>query len=242
VLVADQRSLIEIAETVGPVAAFRAAAMNFDAALTRTVGADPRALAVIPGRLIQAVRNRSFLRQFATEHEALVHQGKIRPDYEKSEQGLSCLQELLAALESPPVGQRRFDVLKRIYLVAATETLTSRDDTTPQLLMGIAKELGPGEVLVLAAVHRKSQDPEAVARVRANAHLWLREIARDAAINREALVEYHEIRIMQMKLISGRTLADQSGISPGEHLRLTDLGVRFGEFLSADPGGETKPQ
>jgi hypothetical protein len=47
---------------------------------------------------------------------------------------------------------------------------------------------------------------------------------------------------MQMKLISGRTLADQSGISPGEHLRLTDLGVRFGEFLSADPGGETKPQ
>lgn len=106
-------------------------AKDADAILTGAVGTEKLQLFMIPGRLIQAARNKRFLPQLVREINILKEKGKIKDDYMETEQATATLQELLAALENPPVDEIKFKTLKSILLKAATETLSSRDDSTP---------------------------------------------------------------------------------------------------------------
>ena len=94
--------LARIADTEGLLGMLKSAVKNVDAIATGALGTERLALFMVPGRLVQAARNRMFIQQLAHEFEDLRQKGKIKDDYIRTEQGMSCLQELLAALESPP--------------------------------------------------------------------------------------------------------------------------------------------
>ncbi|MFH1277139.1 MAG: hypothetical protein ABIK65_02005 [Candidatus Eisenbacteria bacterium] len=236
----EERELVEVIQREGPVAGLKEALALLDAAFTGMVGSDRATLMMIPGRLIQAARNRTFLQQFAAEYDSLVEKGRIRPDYQKTEQGISCLQELLAALDNAPVDETKFQMLKRLFLAVASERVTSRDDPTPQLIMRIARGLSSGEIFVLSVSYEKSKSDEIVARVGSNVDSWSREIASTSPIQLMGLVEFYETGLMEKKLITERTLSDRSGFRRTRHFRLTDLGVRLCEILSAgDPDDQS---
>ena len=130
---------MKVAQAEGMLGLLAAAIKNVDAILTGALGTEKLHLFMIPGRLVQAARNKSFIEQLAREVDELRAKGAIKPDYVQSEQAQACLQELLAALEDPPVDDVKFNLLKSLFLAACTETKTSRSDLLPQLLMNIAR-------------------------------------------------------------------------------------------------------
>ena len=227
------KDLIKIAEDEGALSLISAALRKIDAILTGAFGTEKLELLMIPGRLVQAARNDRFLFQLAQEFKTLKEKGEIKNNYAKTEQATACLQELLSALEHPPVDETKFELLKSIFLKAATEKLTSRNDPTPQLLMSIAKELSSGEILLLAVVYKLGKDkiPTDVAH---NAYAWLRHISQNSVLSTTAMVEFFESRLIDKKLLTDRSFSDKSGIDTRLHFRLTDLGVKLCHFFIED--------
>lgn len=124
----------------------------------------------------------------------------------------------------------RFHILKHVFLTAAKEELSDRDDVIPQMLMGIVRDLMPGEVLVLSSAYKKRNDEDAIKRAQ-GAQGWLTEVVNGSPLKLAGIVEFYEQRLVEKYLLTGRVYADRSGIRLGEYFRLTDLGVRICEFL-----------
>jgi hypothetical protein len=230
-------NLAEIAQSQGLLGLLRAAAMAADAILPAAVAQEPRQLLMIPGRLVQAARNRSFLHQLAEEFEDLRQQGRIKDHVLTGEQGTICFQELLAGLDDPPVDKIKFDALKAIFLTACTEELTNRDDVRPPLLMRIARGLSSGEILLLGVVYKNREAlwPQSHGDGSQSAANWLQDIAKLSGFHNVELVMTHEARLMQEKLLDGRLYPDGSGVRVGkENNRLTGLGMTLCQFMLSD--------
>lgn len=208
-------------------------AKDSDAILTGVAGTDKLQLYMIPGRLWQAARNKSFLHQLVQEINILKEKGKIREDYLETEQANATLQELLAAFDNPPMDETKFKALKAIFLKAASETLTSRDDSTPQFLMEIAKELTSAEILLLSAIHKVGKN-KVPTKIQENAQEWLQYMIQNSQLKTTGLVELTETKLIEKKLISDREHSDRSGIKRGCHFRLTDLGLALCKFFADD--------
>ena len=80
-------------------------------------------------------------------------EGSIKDDYQATEQHAECLQELLDFLDQESPDQFRFDALKKILLISATEEHSSRDSVLPQQYMKIVRELGSLELLVIITTY-----------------------------------------------------------------------------------------
>ena len=222
-----EKDLVAISEEQGALSMLTAAVHHYDAILTGALGTKKLELLMIPGRLLQATRNNSFLQQLAKDFEDLRKKGKIKEDYKTTEQATSCLQELLAALENPTIDQIKFDCLKAIFLKASSEDISSRNDSSPQLLMSMARELGSGEILLLAAAYKRRED--ACPR---NVSTWLSEIASDSALATTGMVEFNEKKLIEKKLVSDRIGAEKDVVGSSEHCRLTDFGLALCEFFN----------
>jgi len=233
----ESDSLVRIADSEGLVSFLVAAMKHADAIATGAIGTEKLHLFMIPGRLIQAARNRDFLRQLAREVEDLRQKGKIRPEFEKSESTKACLQELLAALEEPPVDETKFKILKAVFLAAASQQGDAASDVTPQLLMNVARQLNSGEILVLASVYRVvTSERDVVHTVGNDASKWVHEIASRSGFGLNALVEMYEDQLARKNLLTPRTFPDRSGIKHDSNFRLTDLGVKLCEYIVAGGG------
>jgi hypothetical protein len=233
---AEGADLMKVAQSEGMLGLLAAAAKNADAIITGALGTEKLHLFMIPGRLVQGARNKSFIGQLAREFDELRAKGAIKPDYGRSEQAQACLQELLAALEDPPVDNVKFNLLKSLFLAACAEARTSRSDLSPQLLMNIARRLNSGEIVLMAATYRVAQTPEgALERVGSAAGVWIQEMSRRSGLGTGSMVEVYEEGLMQKKILTPRRYGDRSGIDAGPNFRLTDLGVELCKVLSAKP-------
>jgi hypothetical protein len=92
------------------------------------------------------------------------------------------------------------------------------------MLMSIARELDPGEVLVLSAAYKTAEEPEGVKKS-VSATSWIRRIAETSPMKITSMIEFHEQGLIEEKLLTDRTPGDRSGVSLGDHFRLTDLGM-----------------
>jgi hypothetical protein len=185
---------------------------------------------MIPGRLVQAARNKAFIEQLATEFEMLREKGRLHPSFEHSPEGQSSLQELLAALEQPPVDDTKFHFLKSIFIAAATENAPK--DVPPQLILSIARTLSSGELIVLATAYPIARDrPDIVKNVGNSAHSWVTEIAKISGIGLTSLVEHYESQLASKNLVNQRHYGDRSGLWMGKYFGLTDFGVSLCELM-----------
>jgi len=103
------------------------------------------------GHIFQRMRAGQFLGTLKREWDKYKGKGRIKPDYESTEQHKSSLQELLSFLDKDAPDELRFSLLKKIFLIAATETASNRDSHLPLQYMQIARTLTSGEILVLNA-------------------------------------------------------------------------------------------
>jgi len=127
--------------------------------LTGIAASEPQDWILSFGHLLQSIRGARLLGAFAKEWKAYREKGKIKEDYAQSDQHQECLQELLDFLDEGPPDTSRFSVLKKILLVAATETASKRESVLPQQYMKICRGLTSGELLVLLTAYNVSKLP-----------------------------------------------------------------------------------
>jgi len=120
--------------------------------LTGLASSDKKDLVRSIGFIFQRWRSLKFLDALRAEWNQYREKGRIKDDYLATDQHAECLQEMLDLIDSRP-DQIRFEVLKKILLLSATEKYSSRNDILPQQYMRLIRELNPGEVLVLLTAY-----------------------------------------------------------------------------------------
>lgn len=141
--------------------------------ITGVASSEKKELYLSVGHLLQAVRKGKFLSQFLTEWNQYRDKGRIKEDYPNTEQHYTCIQEILDFLDSDPPEEIRFDILKKIFLVAATEKVSDRNSFLPQQYMKLCRTLSSGEILVLSTTYKISKQKY----VERSAAEWLKKIA-----------------------------------------------------------------
>ncbi len=178
------------------------------------------------GHILQRIRGGKFLGAVRHEWDAYREKGRIPDDYVESEQHQECLQELLDFLDDESPDSVRFDALKKILMVAATEERSSRNDVLPQQFMRIVRSLSAGEsIVLLAAFNTPDTYPDAAR--------WLDGIARKSGLKHPDLVEFHEERLIEKHLLLPRARGDKSAIVLGGFGRLTTLAYDLCTFINA---------
>jgi len=183
------------------------------------------------GRIFQRHRGRDFLRQFAEEWDMYVDKGFIKPGYEDTEQHKVCLQELLDCLDKDSPDKVRFNVLKKIFLTAATEQLSTRESVLPGQFMRICRTLSSGEILVLLAAYRISQGDDWKADKDESARYWLGLVATESGLVYDELVTTYETELIKKNLLTSRVYNDGSGVRLGSHFRMTKFALDLCEYI-----------
>lgn len=100
----------------------------------------------------------------------------------------SALQELLTALEDPPVDDAKFEALKKIFLAAcAGDTSTN---VLQQLILAVARRLSAGELVASATAYKVGRNaPSTSTRSVIDAKTWLSEIATALGLGSTDFVE-----------------------------------------------------
>jgi len=185
------------------------------------------------GHIFQRLRGGQFLSALLDEWNRFREKGRIKEDYQFSEQHKACLQEMLDFLDKDIPDETRFRMMKQVFLVGATEAISDRDSHLPLQFMKIARTLSSGEVLVLGAAHYIAKTPELWGDAKVGrADVWLQKIAEQSGLEYPELVEVHENDLMEKYLLSKRSRTDRSGIAVAPHFRLTGLGYNLCEFVN----------
>lgn len=162
---------------------------NLVAGFSSVAASDRKDLILSIGHIFQRLRSGSFLEALKKEWECYIEKGRIKEEYLNSEQHQECLQEMLDFLYKDSPDERRFSILKAIFLGAATETKSTRDCILPQQYMSLCRTLSSGEVLVLQATFSISETGFSSTN---SARDWLKVVADKSGLKTSELVEIHE--------------------------------------------------
>jgi len=210
--------------------------------ITGVAASERKDLILSLGHLFQRARSGRFLRTLIDDWDHYREKGRIKDDYIRTEQHQECLQEMLDFLDKDSLDELRFSVLKKIFLIAATETQSSRDSILPQQYMRLCRALNAGEVLVLSATYHIAKHDAAVQKIATlqdtSAVKWLATIAKKSGLKTPELVEIHERNLIEKNLLTRRELGDRSGVGLGKHYRLTGLGYEICQFFESYEGND----
>lgn len=188
-------------------------------------------LVVSAGTIFQRLRAGTFLSLLRDEWDHFRDKGRVRENYEHSEQHMACLGELFAFLDNDTPDEVRFSVIKQIFLVAAEEKLSTRSDVMPHQYLRIARTLSTGEILILNACYAAAgkdfwkPDDKAID--------WHQHVADATGLHPNALIEIHVKTLEEKSLLIPPRHSDRSGIVFKPYFRLTELGYRLCEFINA---------
>jgi len=181
--------------------------------------------------IFQKMRGGQFLSQLLKEWERYKEKGKVKDDYQFTEQHKACLQELLEFLDKDSPDEVRFKVLKQIFLVAASEEASDRKSFLPLQFMKIARSLTDGEIILLTTIWQIAKEHKGEYDQHYGAARWIQVVTEASGMKHKELVEIHEQGLMEKRLITPRQLADRSGVQVKPYCRLTDLGYEFCNFI-----------
>lgn len=189
------------------------------------------------GKLIQATIKGNLLTQLGLELKKYREEGKIKEDFLATDKNRMSLCELLKFIDEEIPDEERFRAIKSLFFASISKDVTEDEEKLAYELMQICKKLSSGELLVLKAAYdvvigRLAPNMSNINHQEKNANDWLNLIAKQIRHSLPSLVEVHEKNLMELKLISDRTLSDRSGIRPTQHFRLTTLGYKLCEFIT----------
>lgn len=202
--------------------------------LTGIVKSSPRDLAISWLNIAQRIIRGQKLASVNAEFELLRKKGRIPKDYLNSLQGQYTLTELLDFLENRQVDEQVFQIMKKIFLIAATQ----KDDVIAQQYMRIAKDLTGGEVIVLTTTYRVATVPELSELKFGTGSVFEEEwggvIANESGLKYTELVLIHAANLVRKKMLYPTHEVAMSGKNTymGDHMRLTKLGYGLCEYIS----------
>ena len=205
---------------------------------TGVAASDRKDLILSISHIFQRTRTVGFLNALLIEWKKYREKGRIKDDYINSEQHQECLQEMLDFLDKDSPDERRFAILKAIFLGAATEEQTTRDSVLPQQYMSICRTLSSGEVLVLQTAFAIAESKSWTTKNRVAD--WLKDIAEKSGLAHSELVEIYEKKLMEKNLLDIRIGSDRSGAQLSPSYRLTSFALQICKFIKEfDPESAT---
>jgi hypothetical protein len=200
--------------------------------ITGIAASERKELALSVGHIFQSLRKGQFLSRLGEEWDSYCDKGRIKDDYIDTEQHKSCLQELFDFLDKDSPDEIRFEVMKKIFLVASTETASDRNSLLPYQFLRLCRGMSSGEVIVLNATYRIAKS-EQIPDVSGAVNPWLNAIAKESGLGHASLVEIYEEELIKKHLISRRLYHDGSGVDAKPHFRLTSLGLELCDFIAS---------
>jgi hypothetical protein len=214
------------------------AILNLSQAVTGIAVSNRNDFVLSGSRIFQSAINRNFYQTLKSEWDSYKQKGRIKDDYEGTEQHHACLQELFDFLDNDLPDKTRFEFMKKIFLVTSTEEGLDRDSILPQQYMRICRNFKSGEILVLTGVYKMAKQGSWNPNNRSAVN-WLKVVAGISGLEHNDLVSAYEKKLIENGLITPRTLADRSGIEPGKYNRLTPLGYELCRFVETYDALET---
>ena len=202
--------------------------------LTAIAASDKKDLAISIGNILQRLLAGERLSILKAEWDKLIKKSFIKKDYQYTEQHKICLLELLDFLDKDIPDGVRFSVLKKIFLVAATEEKSDRDNILPLTFMRICRELSPEEILVLFSTYQlnKTEVLDDILRRHKtmDVNIWRNKIADRSKLKYPELVGMYEEKLFQKKLLKERVYPERSGVNI-RHFGLTNLGLDICSYI-----------
>ena len=188
------------------------------------------------GHIFQGLIKGKFLTILCNEWKRYKEKGKIKEDYQYTEQHQSCLQELLDFLDNDLPNEITFSFLKKLFLVAATEKASDRESILPHQFIRISRKLSSGEILLLSATYSIAKQGydnfnKLMESSLSSAHIWLNIMANKSSLKYQELVELYEKELINKGLLTKRLYSDKSSITIKPYFRLTQLGYDICNFI-----------
>jgi hypothetical protein len=209
-------------------------------ALTGILVSDKKEWILSASKLVQASLKFKLLTQLGRELNGYREKGKIKEDYFATNSNQSSFNELLRFIDEEVPDEERMRAMKSIFLASISPKATEEDERLAYELMQLCRKLSSGDLLVLKATYEISKGKarggiEVDTQKNIGAAGWLQVVAHQIGHNLPSLVEAHEQRLMELRLISQRMFSDLSGFAATQHFRLTSSGYKLCEFISQYP-------
>lgn len=195
------------------------------------VATDPKDALFTGIRLIRAAVAGRFAQQLREEWGQLIEKGKIKPDYANTSQGQTILADMFESLNDANFDDEQIDLLRRLFLAAASETETDRNSLLVREYVAVGRTLSAGEIRVLSAYFQYLPEWQAVPGVASQTYTMIDLIGMvqsRTGLKHRALIERLDLSLGEKGLVrlSGPTYAVD------QHLyRFTDYGLAFCQFL-----------
>jgi len=176
------------------------------------------------GHVFQGVIAGKCWSALKTETEYFIEKGKIKQDFITSNQSQSCLIELLQFFEQEIPDQERFSLLKKIYIVTATEELSDGTSPLPLQFMQIAKKLNSGEIMVLFAAYNN------LALIVEEQRQFLDILTNESGLKFSELTSIHFESLFNKNLF--KKIRGASGVGMPINSLITPLGIAFCDYVS----------
>lgn len=193
------------------------------------------------GHLIQASIKWRLFTQLGLEIEKYIEKGKTDEDYLDDSASLKSLSDLLKYIDENSPDDDNYFAMKQLFLKSIFNDSSDQKKILSYQLMKLCSMLDSDCILILKSAydishHRISRklvdknirNDESIARE------WLTNISIQLGHEITSLIEVHEEKLMNLKLISPRSNSDKSGILKTGHYRLTDLGYKLCNFIYED--------
>lgn len=204
---------------------------KISAVITGLIQNDMAKNAATLGRLVQGLARGELQNQFLRELGDLHERGVIKDNFYQDikSKGFHSFVDILRFLDSDEVLENeKLIVLKKLFHSIIEVEVSEKQEAVYYQLFQIAKQLTSSALVVLAVNYhiykRKDQSD-------GSQKQWAVAVSNELGHEITGLVEMHEEKLMELKLIGRRKLPDHSGIDLSQNFRLTDLGIRLGEYL-----------
>jgi hypothetical protein len=188
--------------------------------ITGAISEGKKGMFVAGGRIVQALLKGRLFDQFAKEFKAAREKGKLADDFAEKKFGFQTWVELMTVIDEETPDAERLEALKAMFFAVNRPNITDQEQITEYQLWQVVKQLKSGELHLLKTAYQNRTVPFG-----SNYSYWASKMAEMTGFRSTGLVDLHEKKLMEACLISQRTFADLSGISPKD-ARLTDLGIR----------------
>lgn len=201
---------------------------------TGIVSTDKKELMKSAGQLLQQFRGGHFLEELKQTWDEYREKGRVKPDYQETDQCWDNLKEILEAIDQDMPDRIRFEAMKAVFINSAQEEFYDRNSLLPYEFMKITRRLSSCQILILSACYSlcKNNDERNFENFTSYSK-WANTIKDQARLEYREIVDFEEKGLVDAGLISGRKHGDGSGIL-SKNFRLTDLGLSICEFISKE--------
>lgn len=183
------------------------------------------------GSIFQRLRGGDFLSILLDEWNSYKEKGRVKDDYQATEQHKACLGELLEFLEKDNPDEVRFSTIKQIFLVASEEKHSDRNDVMPLQYIRIARNLESAEIMILNASYQGYKTEQW--KETKDDQYWHNYISEHTGLQPKEIIEIYVRKLEDKKLILPPKYADRSGIHVKPYFRLTELGLNFCDYVNS---------